>query len=94
MADYYHDDDGYSHEEYLYSEHGPNYREPKPFQSVGDQIARLNLKGGEESSHDDGVDEDDGENELKLVEEIESLCMKCGENVRFLPWPSFIYEHY
>lgn len=91
MADYYHDDDGYSHEEYLYSEHGPNYREPKPFQSVGDQIARLNLKGGEESSHDD---EDDGEDELKLVEEIESLCMKCGENVRFLPWPSFIYEHY
>ncbi len=43
------------------------------FQTVGNQVEGLNL----------GRDGDNGEDEgPKVVDEIESLCMNCGENVR------------
>lgn len=65
----------WSHNEYLDSEYGPQYRDEGPFQSVKDQIERLNL-------YDDDGESEPGDDEVRVMEEIESLCMKCGENVR------------
>ncbi|MCJ1462873.1 nucleolar zinc-finger protein [Pseudocyphellaria aurata] len=62
----------WSHNEYYDSEYGPRYRDKGAFPSVSDQIDRLNLNGDDTTSDS----EDDG---IKVVEEIESLCMKCGE---------------
>lgn len=42
------------------------------FAAIGKQVLNLELKDGEESPEDDRV---------KVVEEIESLCMSCEQNV-------------
>lgn len=67
----------WSHNEYLNSEYSSQYREidKGPFPSVTDQIEKLNLAIDDEES-------DPGDDDIKIVEEIESLCMKCGQNVR------------
>lgn len=72
------DNDGSSHKEPRNSEYGPSCRREDIFASVGDQIEQLNKNGKAEDVGDDYEDEDQ-----KLVEEIESLCMNCGENVCF-----------
>ncbi len=43
------------------------------FRTVGNQVEGLNISGDGEDNGDDGP---------KVVDEIESLCMNCGENVR------------
>ena len=45
------------------------------FAAIGKQVLNLELKDGEEPSEDERV---------KVVEEIESLCMSCEDNVRDL----------
>lgn len=65
----------WSHNEYLDSEYGSQYRDKGPFPSISDQIEKLNLNIDDNES-------DPGDDDIKIVEEIESLCMKCGENVR------------
>lgn len=67
----------WSHNEYLDSEYGPQYRDKGPFPSVSDQIDRLNLNSDDACS-------DSGDDDVRVVEEIESLCMNCEENVRSL----------
>ncbi|MCJ1266105.1 nucleolar zinc-finger protein [Lobaria immixta] len=63
----------WSHNEYLDSEYGPQYRDKGPFPSVSDQIDRLNLNSDDAGS-------DPGDDDVRVVEEIESLCMNCEEN--------------
>lgn len=65
----------WSHNEYLDSEYGSQYRDKGPFPSVSDQIDRLNLNS-------DDANSDLGDDDVRVVEEIESLCMNCEENVR------------
>ena len=56
------------------------------FRNVGKQVEDLSLEPGEVSSEglEDGHDAADN---LKIVEEIESLCMNCHEDVRALQIP-------
>lgn len=68
----------WSHNEYLDSEYGSQYWDKGPFPSVSDQIVRLNLNG-------DDTNSDPGDDDVRVVEEIESLCMKCGETVCLCP---------
>lgn len=56
------------------AEYGPQYRDKGPFPSVDDQIEKLNL------GSDDATSES-GDDDIKVVEEIESMCMKCEQNV-------------
>ena len=78
------DDDGASHKEHLHSKHGPSDGHEDIFQSIGDQFDSLK-ESGEVNDTDNGCEDESGyenDNE-KLVDEIESLCMNCGENVGF-----------
>ncbi len=65
-----------SHKEHLKSEDGGNSRAKDVFQSVGDQIDLLNLTG-----EDGSAGGENGNEESKVVDEIESLCMNCEKNV-------------
>lgn len=46
------------------------------FQTVGNQVENLIIAGNGEDNRGEGP---------KVVDEIESLCMNCGENVRRKP---------
>lgn len=61
----------------LESEDGGNCRAKDVFQSVGEQIDQLTLQN-EDGSAGGGK----GNDEPKVVDEIESLCMNCGRDVR------------
>lgn len=63
----------------LKSEDGGNSRAQDAFQSVGEQIDQLTLENEDGSA---GCEK--GNDEPKVVDEIESLCMNCGRDVR--PW--------
>lgn len=63
------------HNEYFNSEYSLRYEDKGPFPAICDQINRLNLNG-------DDTNSDPEDDDLRIVEEIESLCMKCGEDVR------------
>lgn len=66
-----------SQNEPLKSEDGGNSRAKDVFQSVGEQIDQLTLQN-EDGSSGGGK----GNDEPKVVDEIESLCMNCGRDVR------------
>lgn len=50
------------------------------FRSVGKHVAAMNLPVVEEEEEEDEEESDDDEGP-KVVDEIESLCMNCEENV-------------
>ena len=60
----------------LKSEDGGNSRAQDVFQSVGEQIDQLTLK-----NEDSSAEGEKGNDEPKVVDEIESLCMSCGRDV-------------
>lgn len=66
-----------SQNEPLISADGGNSRTKDVFQSVGKQIDQLTLEN-EDGSAGGG----EGNDEPKVVDEIESLCMNCGRDVR------------
>ena len=59
--------------EYLNTERAKN-DDNDLFAAIGKQVLGLNLSDGEEPAEDDRV---------KVVDEIESLCMNCHENVGY-----------
>lgn len=65
-----------SQNEPLKSEDGGNSRAQDVFQSVGEQIDQLTLK-----NEDGSAEGEKGNDEPKVVDEIESLCMNCGRDV-------------
>lgn len=65
-----------SQTEPLKSEDGGNSRDQDIFQSVGEQIDQLTLK-----NEDGSAGSENGIDEPKVVDEIESLCMNCGRDV-------------
>lgn len=67
-----------SQNEPLKSADGGNSRAKDVFQSVGEQIDQLTLRKNEDGSVGGG----NGNDEPKVVDEIESLCMNCGRDVR------------
>lgn len=66
-----------SQNELLKSEYGGNSRAQDVFQSVGQQIDQLTLK-----NEDGTAGGEKGNDEPRVVDEIESLCMNCGSDVR------------
>lgn len=60
----------------LKSEDGGNSRAQDVFQSVGEQIDQLTLK-----NEDSSAEGEKGNDEPKVVDEIESLCMNCERDV-------------
>lgn len=66
-----------SQNELLKSEDGGNSRAQDVFQSVGQQIDQLTLK-----NEDGTAGGEKGNDEPRVVDEIESLCMNCGSDVR------------
>jgi zinc finger protein len=48
------------------------------FESIGNKVQNL-------TSGEDGAATTDGDDDFRPVEEIESLCMNCGKNVRISP---------
>lgn len=66
-----------SQNEPLKSAGGGNSRAKDVFQSVGEQIDQLTLQ-----NEDGSVEGRNGNDEPKVVDEIESLCMNCGRDVR------------
>lgn len=58
------------------------------FQSIGEKASQLN--GTTATNGTNGAGHDADEDEPKVVEEIESLCMNCHEDVSAL---SFLHPH-
>lgn len=57
---------------------GAKTKENDLFAAIGKQVAGLEIKEGEEEDEDERV---------KVVNEIESLCMNCQDNVSDHQWP-------
>lgn len=64
------ENDGSAHQENVKPGYDSHNQPEHNFPSVGDQIQRLEQSG-------------EGGEYSRLGEEIESLCMNCGDNVRF-----------
>ena len=64
-------------------------RRAELFLPVSNQVANLS------SNHPPAVVDDGEEDDLKVVDEIESLCMNCEQDVstmlRIVPMPSLLY---
>lgn len=68
--------------EYLNTERAKN-DENDLFAAIGKQVLGLKLDDDEESTEDDRV---------KIVDEIESLCMNCHENVSYVLSSTFHFQ--